>query len=288
MASPCRILVLNERDPLHPSAGGAEVHLSEVFGRLAARGYEVVVAASSFPGASLHECVNGLRVRRLGGLARYYPRVAWTCARETRRGAFDLVIENFNKVPFFAPLYAGAPVLVLCHHLFGRVAFRQTAWPLAAAVFGAERCVPLVYRRCQFVAVSESSRSDLVRRGIAEPLIRVIHNGVSPCSVPVDTTRVRSGRIAYVGRLEPYKRIDLVLRAFASVKNRFSAAELVVIGRGKARAKLERLARELGLEGRARFTGFVSDRTRDELLAGSRLAVCASPKEGWGITVIEA
>ncbi|MEN8184412.1 MAG: glycosyltransferase family 4 protein, partial [Myxococcota bacterium] len=47
-------------------------------------------------------------------------------------------------------------------------------------------------------------------------------------------------------------------------------------------------ARELGLEGRARFTGFVSDRTRDELLAGSRLAVCASPKEGWGITVIEA
>ena len=40
MSSPCRVLVLNERDPHHPKAGGAEIHVAEIFRRLAARGYD--------------------------------------------------------------------------------------------------------------------------------------------------------------------------------------------------------------------------------------------------------
>ncbi len=47
--SPCRVLVLNERDPLHPKAGGAEIHVAEIFKRLAARGYDVKLAAASDP-----------------------------------------------------------------------------------------------------------------------------------------------------------------------------------------------------------------------------------------------
>src|SRR3990172_10247830 len=118
MQRPLRVLVLNERDPRHPAAGGAEVHVAEVSRRMAAMGFEITQAACGFPGAAASEDQDGLRVWRLGPLGAYYPRVAWTTARETRRGRFDAVIEHLNKVPFRAPVYSRAPVLPVNHHLF--------------------------------------------------------------------------------------------------------------------------------------------------------------------------
>lgn len=288
MSPPGRVLVLNERDPRHPKAGGAETHVAEIFARLVARGFEVTWAASSFPGAASRERIEGFEVWRLGPLARYYPRVAWTCARETRRARFDVVVECLNKVPFFSPLYSAVPVLALCHHLFGETAFSQVPWPVAAAVWLAERPVPWVYRRRRFIAISESSRDDLVRRGIRASRIRVSHCGIRAPRVEGPPIRARAARVAYVGRLEPYKRVDVLLHAMARVRDAVPAADLVVIGRGSERGRLEALARDLGLEASTRFTGFVSDDERDALLAQARVCVCASEKEGWGLTVIEA
>ena len=98
----------------------------------------------------------------------------------------------------------------------------------------------------------------------------------------------RGHRIAYVGRLEPYKKVDVLLRAVARLVDRFPDAEVVVIGRGSDRPRLERVAGEVGIAGRTRFTGFVEDAERDRLLAESRVCVCPSAKEGWGLTVIES
>ncbi|HEX2485882.1 MAG TPA: glycosyltransferase family 4 protein [Myxococcota bacterium] len=288
MERPCRVLVLNERDPRHPRAGGAETHVAEIFTRLAARGFGVVWAASSFPGAPASAREGGVEILRLGGLARYYPRVAWACARETRRGRFDAVVECLNKVPFFSPLYSAAPVLALCHHLFGETAFQQVAWPIAAGVWLAERPLPLAYRRRPFVAISESSRDDLVRRGIPADRIRVSHCGIRRPKVEAPPMSQREPLVVYVGRLEAYKRIDLLVRAMARVRERVPAAELVVVGRGSERSRLEALARELGLGAAVRFPGFVTDDERDAWLARARASACASDKEGWGLTVIEA
>ena len=132
------MLVLNERDPRHPAAGGAEVHVAEVSRRMAGMGFEITQAACTFPGAPLREEQPGLRVWRLGPLGAYYPRVVRTTARETRRGRFDLVIEHLNKVPYCSALYSKAPVLAVSHHLFGRSAFLQVAWPIAAGVVALE------------------------------------------------------------------------------------------------------------------------------------------------------
>ena len=112
--------------------------------------------------------------------------------------------------------------------------------------------------------------------------------GIDPCAYDVDPSEPRPPRVTYVGRLERYKRIDLLLRAGAHLAERFPELELLVIGKGAAREGLEDLARDLGLEGRTRFTGFVPDRERDALLAGTRVCVFPSEKEGFGLTVIEA
>jgi glycosyltransferase involved in cell wall biosynthesis len=288
MAVPCRVLILNERDPRHPKAGGAEIHVSEVFSRLAARGFAVECASSSFRGGAPRERLDGIEVRRLAGLPLYYPRAAWTCRRETRAGRFDVVVECLNKLPYYSRVYSAVPVLALCHHLFGEVAFQQVPWPVAAAVWSAERLVPALYRRSPFLVISESSRADLVARGVPAQRIRVSHPGTQRPALAVDPSEPRPARVVYVGRVEPYKRVDVLLHAMARLAGRFPQAEILIVGRGSARPRLEALAGSLGLAARTRFTGFVSDEERDRLLAGARVCVCPSAKEGWGLTVIES
>ncbi len=288
MPGAARVLILNERDARHPRAGGAEVHVEEIFARLVTRGWQVTQLASSFAGAAPREEVAGLRVRRLGGVPLYYPRAAWSCARETRRGSCDVVVECLNKLPFYAPAYSAVPVLAIAHHLFGETAFEQVAWPVAAMVWTLERAVPRLYRRTPFVAISESTRDDLIRRGIAPDRVRVSHCGLDWPELEPAPIAERGPRVAYVGRLEPYKRVDLLLEAMARLRDRFPEAQILVIGRGADRARLERIAREAGLAERTRFTGFVSREERDRLLASCRLSVCPSPKEGWGLSVVES
>jgi glycosyltransferase involved in cell wall biosynthesis len=94
--------------------------------------------------------------------------------------------------------------------------------------------------------------------------------------------------VVYVGRLEAYKRIDLVLDAIAQVAARHPAVRLAILGRGAEQPRLERRAAALGIRDRVHFAGFVPDPERDAWLARSRVCVCASRKEGFGLTVIEA
>ena len=284
----CRVLLLNERDPLHPRTGGAETHVYEIFGRLAAWGYEVTHYSSSFPGCASRETVRGINVERLGPLPLYYPRVFWQTTRQTRAQRFDVVVECLNKVPFYAPIYSKAPVLALCHHLFGEVAFQQVAWPVAALVWASERLIPALYRSRPFVAISASTRRDLIERGIPAEQVSVSRPGITPAANSVDLDSARGQGIIYVGRLEVYKKIDVMLRAMAKLSDRFPRAPIVVVGRGPARPGLEALASDLGLADRTRFTGFVDDPRRDELLAEARVCVCPSEKEGWGLTVMES
>jgi glycosyltransferase involved in cell wall biosynthesis len=287
MTRPLRVLVLNERDPTHPRAGGAEVHVAEIARRLAARGFAITQYACGHRGAPAVETLAGLTVRRLGPLPVYYPRAVLETARETRRGRFDVVVECLNKLPFCARAYSAVPVLAVSHHLFGASAFAQAPWPVAAAVVALEKLIPRVYRDVPFLAISESSRQDLVARGIPAD-----HIGVSPpgADLPAAAPRPmaqRPCRIVYLGRLEKYKRVDLLLSACASLAPRFPALEIAIVGRGAERPRLEALARDLGLAARTRFTGFVDAAERDRLVADARVAVFPSVKEGWGLTAIE-
>jgi glycosyltransferase involved in cell wall biosynthesis len=283
-----RILILNERDPLHPKAGGAEVHVAEIFERLVRDGDEVTLACCAFAGAAPRAEHRGLRLVRLSALPHYYLRAAGHCARETRRGRYDAVVECLNKLPFLSPLYSAVPVLALCHHLFGDAAFLQVSRPVAAAVWSVERLIPRVYRRERFVVISESTRDDLVQRGVDAAHIEVQHPGIRRPALEPPGLAGRGRRVVYVGRLERYKNVDVLLRAMARLSRRIPDAELTVVGEGSQRGQLERLAAELGLAGRTRFTGFVRDEERDALLARARVCACASAKEGWGLTVIES
>ena len=90
----------------------------------------------------------------------------------------------------------------------------------------------------------------------------------------------------YLGRLKKYKRVDVVIRAFAGLNVREAALDIA--GTGDYRARLEGLVRSLGLEARVRFLGFIPEDEKVHLLRRAWASALASPKEGWGISNLEA
>ncbi len=309
-----RILVINWRDIRNPEAGGAEVHLHETFSRIAAWGHQVTVLCSRFPGAAESERIDGIDVIRHGGKWTFNLTAPWYYRRRLARLPFDVVIEDINKIPALMPWFLnGPPLMVLLHHLFGTTFYREINPLLATYLYFMERLIPRVYRRCLFEAVSESTRDELVRMGVAADRISVVHNGLdrrfldagindapaapvqedAPAAsdgkdAPAAPDGKEPGLVIYLGRLKKYKNVDHLIQAMAIVREEVPGARLVIVGTGDRRRALESLTRSMGLDDVVRFTGFVSEDEKLRLLTCAELAACPSSKEGWGITVIEA
>ena len=142
--------------------------------------------------------------------------------------------------------------------------------------------------------------------------LRVVHLGTDPARFRprVDATELRrrleltdgSGTgggtrwLLTVARLEPHKGIDTVLQALPAILARAPDVRYAVAGAGAAaeRAKLERLAGELGVAERVQFLGEVSERDLPALYGLATVYVGASRRaeqigvEGFGISLVEA
>jgi glycosyltransferase involved in cell wall biosynthesis len=282
-----RILVLNWQDPENPQAGGAELHLREVFRRVAAREHRVDLLCSSWSGAPPRDTLDGIEVHRVGTRHTYPFLARRYYSRNLAANNYDCVVEDLNKVPLYSPLWGIRRLVALVHHLFGATVFREAAIPIAAAVWLAERPLGSIYRDVPFQAVSESTADDLVARGIPRRAIRVIYNGVdSERLTPNPLERSGEPLFVYLGRLKKYKRVDVVIRAFAGLAA--STARMEIAGVGDYRAPLERLVESLNLTERVKFLGFVPEEAKVRLLRRAWASALASPKEGWGISNLEA
>ena len=279
----------NWQDRENPNAGGAEEHLHQVFGRLVDRGHRVTLLCSGWPGAAPRAELDGIQVHRTGGRYTFNLAAPLYYERHLRDESFDVSVEDLNKVPILAPRWASAPVhLLLVHHLFGATAIRDANPLLGTATWLFERIIPAVYRGLPCVAVSDSTREDLARRGLDPTRIAVIRNGVELEGLGPAADRFPDPTVVYLGRLKRYKRIDLVLQAIARLRGRGTNVRMIVAGKGNARAHLEETVRRLGIGDGVHFAGFVPDEGKHELLSRSWVHALTSPKDGWGITSIEA
>ncbi|HYW10962.1 MAG TPA: glycosyltransferase family 4 protein [Longimicrobium sp.] len=285
-----KVLVLNWQDLANPQSGGAEIHLHEIFGRLASRGHEVTLLCSGWPGARPRAETGGIKIHRAGGRNTFSLAAPRYFRANLADQPWDVVVEDLNKVPLFTPYWVRRPLVLLVHHLFGATAFREASAPFAAATWLLERPIPRVYRGMPAQAVSESTAGDLVQRGLRRPDIQVIHNGVdlaffSPDPRPV---RLAAPTFLYVGRLKRYKRIDLAIAAIGVLRDRGVHVRLLIAGRGDEEPRLRAQVQALGIGDRVTFEGFVTEERKRELLRACWANVLPSPKEGWGITNIEA
>jgi glycosyltransferase involved in cell wall biosynthesis len=284
------ILLVNWQDRANPHAGGAEIHLFEIFGRLAAAGHRIRLVCSGWKGAPRKASIDGIAIERVGGRNSF----ALFGRRAVRRAIAierpDVLVEDINKLPLFLASGTKLPFCAIVPHLFGSTAFDEASWPVAAIVWSAERPLPWAYRRAGFHAISESTRDDLVARGVPAQHIRVIHPGV-------DSKRFRPGpagsrsavpSFLYVGRLKRYKGIGFAIQALAAARRQRPDLRLEIAGTGDYRPELEGLVAELQLERAVVFHGFVSEERKIDLMRSAWAHIFPSPKEGWGITIIEA
>lgn len=92
-------------------------------------------------------------------------------------------------------------------------------------------------------------------------------------------------RLLFVGRLEPFKCVDLLLQALALVKEKYP---LTIVGDGSERGKLEKLTESLGLQDRVTFKGWVAPNDVTSLYFEADLFCFPSVRDFGGAVVLEA
>ena len=277
-------------DMANPVAGGAEVHLTEIFRRFVDRGDKVTLVSSGFEGGSSLDDYHGIRIIRTGTRETYNFSVPRLVRKLDRQENFDIVVEDINKVPLFTPLYLKKPILVTIPHLFGTSVFRETNPLVASYVYLMERPIPFVYRHAFFEVISESTASDLEQRGIAPDKISVVHCGMDHETYHVETgiEKFDQPTILYVGRLKRYKGVDIAVRALPLIRKHIPEARVVIVGSGDGLNELKKLCRKLSIIDNVVFTGYVTTAEKVNWMRRSHVIVNPSPKEGWGLTNIEA
>ncbi len=281
-----RILILNWRDPRHPAAGGAEVFLFEQARRWVKSGCCVEWLTAGFRGGRSHDAIDGVNVRRVGNALTVYAAVPWAYLREFR-DRFDIVLDSSNGLPFFSPLFSTKPKICIVYHVHREI-FRKhlPTWLAVPLIWCEGKLVPFLYRDVDFVTISDDTRTEMIRLALSRRLIRLVRCGVDTSLIP--GIKSSTPCIVYLGRLKTYKRIDLLIAAFARVHDLLPDAVLRVAGDGDARPALEEQVQRLGLADYIVFEGFVDEARKRTLLQEAWVFVTPSEMEGWGISVIEA
>ncbi|MBR9975062.1 MAG: glycosyltransferase family 4 protein [Bacteroidetes bacterium] len=284
-----KILVLNWQDITNPLAGGAEVHLHEVFERIAARGHEVTLFCHHFEGAPREEMRNGIRIIRHGGRSLFNFHVPLAYWRRFRGERYDVIVDDVNKIPFYTPLFVREPVQGVTHHLFGKSIFLETIFPFAAYVYLSERLIKPVYRRVHFIIGSPSTHKEYLEWGFPQHQVTVVNYCVNKeIYWPDEGNSYDIDRIGYFGRLKKYKSVDHLLKAMDRLRDDYPRLHLDIIGDGDDKPRLEQITTELKLQDRVTFHGFIDEMEKAPMLQKMNFVVNTSSKEGWGLTVVEA
>jgi len=265
-----RIAVFRPQVPF--ARGGAEIMSDRLVEELRARGHEadlVTVPFKWYPGARVLTQAFLWRLLDLD---------------EADGRPIDLVVAT--KFPSYLVRHANKRVWVL--HQF-RQAYELDRTELGQFGESAEdRALRRKVQQLDGVALREAARVFATSQNVAERLRRSTGLDAEVLPHPPQELPYRcegyGDFVLSVNRLDRAKRIDLLLEAAALD----SALEVVVVGDGPDRGRLEELARSRSLDGRARFAGRVSEEELADLY-GRCLAVYYAPvDEDFGMVPFEA
>jgi glycosyltransferase involved in cell wall biosynthesis len=227
----------------------------------------------------------------------------WKVYEATRALSSEITVLDshfpaYGLLPTLAARRRGMPCVAHFHGPWaGEGRATGDGWAEARVKRAVEK---LVYRRVdEIVVLSGAFKRVLVEQyGVPPWRVRVIPPGVDLEAFSPGDRRVARARLGVsedgwvalaVRRLVPRMGIDVLLDAWKETLLVDDEALLLVAGEGPARDELEARAESLGIAGRVRFLGAVSD---DELVACYRAAdVSVVPSvslEGFGLVVLEA
>lgn len=281
-----RIHVLAWRDLDDPDGGGSEVHADEFMRRWADHGLDVLHRTSVAAGQPAVGRRNGYDVVRRGSRYSVFPR-AIVAEITGRMGPYDALVEIWNGVPWFSPVWCRRPHITMLHHVHGPMWGQMLPGPLAT--FGRvleARIAPPWYRRDITVTPSDATRDELLELGFRPDRVFAAPNGVDPFFTPAGAKTDHPSIVA-VGRLAPVKRFELVIDAAIEARRRAPTLTLTILGDGPERPALEARIAAAGAGGWIQLAGRVEREALVDHYRRSWLVVSASLAEGWGLSLTE-
>ena len=272
--------------------GGAELQLRSILQHTRHQS-DVVTLYNPGPVAEMITGDGG-RVRDLGMTRNTELSALGRLARLIRAGGYDVVHAHLYRSCIYGRLaarMAGTPVVVTTEHSIGETHLERRRMTLGvrALYLGTDLCSDAT------IAVSDAVAHRLTKWGVPARKIEMIPNGLDFNRVAFDAaarTRIRDEfalpQDAYVigvlGRLDPIKRFDLVIRAAAPLLD--EAHRLLIVGDGQIRPDLEAEAARLGVAELVTFAGERHDVAA--MLSSLDLFIASSEQETFGLSVLEA
>jgi glycosyltransferase involved in cell wall biosynthesis len=282
-----RIHVLAWRDLDDPDAGGSELHADQFMRRWAAAGLDITHRTSAAAGHPAEAVRHGYAVVRRGSRYSVFPRtVLAELAR--RMGPYDALVEVWNGVPWFSPVWCRRPRITVLHHVHGPMWDQIMPPPLAGAGRALEaRLAPPFYRRTQVVTPSDATRDELLALGFRPERVVAVPNGVGEQFAP-GGERSAEPLVVAVGRFAPVKRFDELVRAAVRARRDVPGLRLQLVGSGPMLDDLRALVAANQATGWVEFLGHVDHDDLVELYRRAWIVASASLAEGWGLTLTEA
>jgi len=233
------------------------------------------------------------------------PRDMLRLTRAVWRSAPDVFFSP--SVYTYFPLPPGQRAVVTIHDAIAE-RFPELTLPTPRARLFWRLKVGLALRQARLVlTVSEHAKRDIARvLGVAPSRIRVAVEAPADAYFPTTadeaTAQARAHGVphgapwfTYVGGFNPHKRLDLIIRAHATIARESSRPpHLLLVGATSGdvfhgeTGKLRALIAESGTEGLVHWTGFVPDESLRALHTGAIASLLPSECEGFGLPAVEA
>jgi glycosyltransferase involved in cell wall biosynthesis len=288
MAEPIRVLEV----VVSTGLGGGPAHLRDLVAGLPAGEFEVTIAGPAEPGPATWAPGSFVplatdRLALSGTVSRL--------AALIRERGIRVVHSHGKGAGLYGRLAAARTGAAAVHTFHG---LHHEAYPpgLRRAYLALERW--LARRSHTLIHVSASQAREAERLGLAPAgRSRVIVNGVDAARVrelvaraPVDRRALdlppRARVVATVARLDPVKRLEVLVEAFALARRRCPEAVLLVVGDGRHGPALRRRAARLGIQPWTVWPGPIPDAVR--CLPAVDVYASASRREGLPLGVLEA
>lgn len=207
-------------------------------------------------------------------------KMAWACLRLGGRKEVRAFV-SFNPIPY---------------GLIGFLAAKWNKKPIHFGFIGADwykyskgnlgKFLLLLYRKADFItATGITMKEEMLSFGIQEDRIKLLSHPVDLERFPIGEPFCARYSCVFVGQLIHRKRIDIILKAFAKVLEKYPKSMLCLVGDGPLNQELKNQAVHLGILDNVDFVGFTSN--VQAYLTNSKIVIIASDGEGFPFALVE-
>ncbi|MGV8087940.1 MAG: glycosyltransferase family 4 protein [Methanomicrobiales archaeon] len=270
----------------YPNVGGIETYIKEISERMAEDHEIEVITADFTPPLKTSEIHNGVKITRFSSIkwknSVYFSPYIKGYLEESR---FDVIhAHNYHALPALSASKSADNNLIFSPHYHGQGSRGLTNVLLRPYWYFGRR----IFQKARKIICDSEYEKLIIKRDftIDNSRISVIPLGINLQSIQnTQPFENMNNLVLYVGRLDGYKNIDLVIRAMQYLPD----FKFYIIGKsGNYKKQLLNLIISLKLSDRVKILDNISDENKNRWLKTCSIFVNFSDIEAYGITVLEA